>query len=198
MHDLRRHDHHLSNAVGKLLDGFGLRASDLGGVAVGAGPGSFIGVRVALSLGKGIAIAAGIPLVGVSSLAALAYHPLPMGLGWAVIDAYKGELYAQRVQRTRNSDGDIVVTAFDTPQTVEPAQLAPLVDRMAFFVGNGLGHIWPEASWPQHFFPVEGPAALGIAGQLQDKINDVARNEVLTAVPNYIRPPDAKLPNDPS
>jgi tRNA threonylcarbamoyl adenosine modification protein YeaZ len=39
-------------------------------IAVGAGPGSFTGLRVSMSLGKGIALALGVPLVGVPSLAA--------------------------------------------------------------------------------------------------------------------------------
>lgn len=74
----------------------GLSLSQLDGIAFGAGPGAFTGVRVAASAAQGMALAHGLPLVAVSSLAALAHEGwrvtgLPLQL--PLLDARRKELY---------------------------------------------------------------------------------------------------------
>lgn len=67
---------------------------DLGGIAVGTGPGNFTGVRIAVSAARGLALGLGVPAVGVTCLQALAH-----GLSWpvtVVADARRGEVYVQR------------------------------------------------------------------------------------------------------
>jgi tRNA threonylcarbamoyladenosine biosynthesis protein TsaB len=65
----------------------------VGGIAVGLGPGSFTGLRVGLSCAKAIAYARKLPIVGFSSLQALATgHE---GLVYAATEARKGELFVQ-------------------------------------------------------------------------------------------------------
>ncbi len=53
--------------IAGLLDGAGIALRDVDRVAVGIGPGSFTGVRIALSFAKALAYGAGLPLVGISS-----------------------------------------------------------------------------------------------------------------------------------
>jgi tRNA threonylcarbamoyladenosine biosynthesis protein TsaB len=80
-------------AIATVLEEAGLRREELAGVVVGAGPGSFTGVRIAAATAKGIAHALGVPLWAFSSLAAAALsdHALPRGVGpegwWADDDA---------------------------------------------------------------------------------------------------------------
>ena len=59
-------------AIGGLLEDAGIPLTGLGGIAVGLGPGSFTGVRIAIAYAKSLAFGAGLPICGVSSYDALA------------------------------------------------------------------------------------------------------------------------------
>ena len=85
--------------IDALLAGAGLRPSDLSGIAVTVGPGSFTGVRIGMATAKGLAYSLGLPLGGMSTLEALALAvPPPKGLPaprlCAAIEAGRGEVYA--------------------------------------------------------------------------------------------------------
>lgn len=58
--------------IDALLDAHALKAADLDGVAFGAGPGSFTGLRIACGVAQGIAFGANVPVVGIGTLLALA------------------------------------------------------------------------------------------------------------------------------
>jgi len=76
--------------VDALLRQAGTHTRDLQGLAVGTGPGSFTGVRIGLSTARGLALALGLPVAGVSTLDALA-----AGASGAlpVIDARRREVF---------------------------------------------------------------------------------------------------------
>ena len=79
-----------------LLAEEGMTPSDLDALAVGRGPGSFTGVRIAVSVAQGIAFAARLPVVAVSTLAALAHTAMEQHgceRVAAAIDARMGEVY---------------------------------------------------------------------------------------------------------
>ncbi len=77
--------------VHELLDAAGAVPSDLSGIVVGVGPGSFTGVRIGLAAARGLAFALDVRLAGVSTLAALAAGA-PGAL--PVIDARRREVFA--------------------------------------------------------------------------------------------------------
>jgi len=76
--------------VDALLRQAGAHTRELEGIAVGIGPGSFTGVRIGLATARGLALALGVPVAGVSTLDALA-----AGAPGAVpvIDARRGEVF---------------------------------------------------------------------------------------------------------
>jgi tRNA threonylcarbamoyladenosine biosynthesis protein TsaB len=85
--------HVLFGHVEALLSRHGVKIGDIALLAGGAGPGSFTGVRVALSAVKGLAAATGAKGCAVSNLAALAWHGTAARRA-AVLDARRGEVYA--------------------------------------------------------------------------------------------------------
>ena len=66
-----RHSQELLPAVVRLIEGAGLRLTDLAGVVVGTGPGAFTGLRVGLATAKTLAHELGRPVVGIASSDAL-------------------------------------------------------------------------------------------------------------------------------
>jgi len=73
-----------------LLRQAGARTRELEGLAVGIGPGSFTGIRIGLATARGLALALGVPVAGVSTLDALAAGA-PEAV--PVIDARRGEVF---------------------------------------------------------------------------------------------------------
>lgn len=92
----RRHAELILPMIESLLLEAGVLRRQLEAIAVGRGPGAFTGVRLAISVAQGLALGLDIPVLPVSSLAALA-QDAPAGIEapiLAVIDARMGEIYA--------------------------------------------------------------------------------------------------------
>ena len=91
----RRHAELVLPMADTLLAEAGLGRHALNAIAVGRGPGAFTGVRLGISLAQGMALALDVPVITVSSLAALALEaPEDDAAILAVIDARMGEIYA--------------------------------------------------------------------------------------------------------
>ena len=91
----RRHAELVLPFAESLLAEAGLKRTQLDGIAVGRGPGAFTGVRLGVSVAQGLAFALNIPVVTISSLAALAMQaPRGAQATLAVMDARMGEVYA--------------------------------------------------------------------------------------------------------
>lgn len=89
-----RHAEMLLPALDFLLRSTKLERSAIGGVVVGAGPGSFTGVRIAAATARGLAHGLGVPLYAFSSLEALALDAHTERAVCALFDARRGEVYA--------------------------------------------------------------------------------------------------------
>ena len=95
---LRGHSEALLPLVERVSKAAGLSLMQVDRVAVVVGPGSFTGIRIGIAAGRAIGMAAGVPVVGVSSLAAFA-APLigreTSGVVAAAVDAKHGQVYVQ-------------------------------------------------------------------------------------------------------
>jgi tRNA threonylcarbamoyladenosine biosynthesis protein TsaB len=89
-----RHAEALLPALDQLLQESETTRAALRGIVVGAGPGSFTGVRVAAATARGLAYGLGVPLYAYSSLAAVAVAVMTERPVCALFDARRGEVYA--------------------------------------------------------------------------------------------------------
>jgi tRNA threonylcarbamoyladenosine biosynthesis protein TsaB len=88
----QRHSELLLDMVDELLQQHGMRPRDLDGIAFGAGPGSFTGLRIACGVTQGLAFGADLPVVGVSALLALAERARAER-AICCLDARMGQIY---------------------------------------------------------------------------------------------------------
>ena len=101
----RGHAERLFSIIEKTLDKAGLDYRDLHRLGVNIGPGSFTGVRVGVASMRGLSLALSIPVVGVTAFEGLA-GTAPKGEPLLVlIDARRGEVYAQLFDAHGNADG---------------------------------------------------------------------------------------------
>jgi tRNA threonylcarbamoyladenosine biosynthesis protein TsaB len=91
-HAGQRHSELVLPMVDELLKRHGMATHDLDGIAFGEGPGSFTGLRIGCGVTQGLAFGAGLPVVGVSTLLALA-EAARAGPAVCCLDARMGEIY---------------------------------------------------------------------------------------------------------
>jgi tRNA threonylcarbamoyladenosine biosynthesis protein TsaB len=91
----RGHAARILQMVDLVLRDAGVSLSMLDGIAASVGPGSFTGVRIGVSVAQGLAFGAGLPVVAVSTLEALAWQAMRTGAGQvlACLDARMAEVY---------------------------------------------------------------------------------------------------------
>ncbi|WP_162516272.1 tRNA (adenosine(37)-N6)-threonylcarbamoyltransferase complex dimerization subunit type 1 TsaB [Aeromonas veronii] len=97
----RDHTRKILPMVQAVLEDAGISLSDLDAIAFGRGPGSFTGVRIGISVAQGLAFGAGVPLIGISTLAAMAQGAYRLDGAQQVltaIDARMNEVYFGRYE----------------------------------------------------------------------------------------------------
>lgn len=95
--EARQHARQLKPMYRQLLSGSDARQTDITAIAVGAGPGSFTGLRIGFSFAQGLSFALRVPLYAISSLEAMAKTELSSVQGCEqveiALDARMGEIY---------------------------------------------------------------------------------------------------------
>lgn len=190
------HSRRLLQAVDHLFIQTGLSWNGLDGLAVTIGPGSFTGLRIGLATFKGLAMATKKPLVGISTLDALAANFFQVASPvFPVIDARKNEVFTAAYYP--NGKGHLVKAS---PEMVlSPAALAARIEEPVILVGdavyshgeffrNELGEKALLAPGPLNFI-----RAANVAFLAADKLRSGRQDDVATMVPTYIRPSEAEM-----
>lgn len=141
------HSDLLLPAVARLMAEAGLGFAQLDVIAFGAGPGSFTGLRIACGVAQGLAFAHDLPVVGVSSLEALAEASGAQRV-IAALDARMGELYLAAFERAlpgEGADSSVRKTSGEwqtllAPSLARPDALPALPQTDGWFgAGSGFG-----------------------------------------------------------
>jgi len=189
------HSKHLMRTIEMVLERSGHVLSDLEGFAVIRGPGSFTGIRIGISTVKGLAMALGKPVVGISSLDALAAQSASPGfLICPFLDARKREVYFSRY---RLVDGELQSEVAE--QVASPVRALEGIGEACLFVGDGAilyrDVIIDNLGGLAHFVSgspnIIRACTVGILGQ--DRLEKGLAADVDTFVPHYIRRSDAEL-----
>ena len=155
----------VSNQILSLIDGVltssGTSLKDLDGFCLTTGPGSFTGLRVGVSILKGLLLATPKPFIKVDTLEALALQAMPTGDKiCAVLDARKKEVYAACFQ----CDGNFLKRL--TPDRgLPPTQLCEEITGPSVFIGNGLDAYGPllSSKLGKNFIPAQNSCTDTIA-----------------------------------
>lgn len=186
--------------VDRVLGEAGVELAQLAAVAIGAGPGSFTGLRIGMATAKGLCFAAGLPLWSVSSLAALALdaatvESLADVLIVPAFDARRGEICAgfYRIDgdRAESMGAERIMLPAELAAAVADARRETHLSRTVL-VGDALetyGEALADAGEPLARARItpsgRSVARLALAGSRVDVLQ--------TGTPVYIRPSAAEV-----
>jgi tRNA threonylcarbamoyladenosine biosynthesis protein TsaB len=112
--DSRSHASLVTVFIEEILKENGLKVNDLGAVAVSKGPGSYTGLRIGVSVAKGMAFGAGIPLIGIETTLSMCNGMIMKGYGadkeslfCPMLDARRMEVYYAVYDNSGNKIKDI-------------------------------------------------------------------------------------------
>ncbi|MDF1759956.1 MAG: tRNA (adenosine(37)-N6)-threonylcarbamoyltransferase complex dimerization subunit type 1 TsaB [Coxiellaceae bacterium] len=186
----RQHSQLLLPTIDELLSRDGLGFNDLDVIACGIGPGSFMGVRLAVSVAQGLAYACQKPVVGLSTLQILAqtaYERLGYQQVIAAWDARMDEIYCGFFTLI-----DGVMQSVSDDQLVAPGAWQCQHEGEWQLVGNAWSAYKDEIKHPDHCqLTVEGselyPEAKSLLALADDALSKGKAVTALQLEPNYIR-----------
>ncbi len=185
---VKAHSSRLMPAIDQILKWADLTAHDLDACAVGIGPGSFTGIRIGVGTVKSLCYALKKPIIGVSTLEAIAYNlRYTDKLICPILDARKDEVYGA-VFRGGQS---LVRQSNDLCVPIET--LLSQIDDAAIFVGDGLQRYAPvvkeqfgdNAPLADPIFNVPRGASIARIGYNQ--LLNGESDDYFSLTPNYVR-----------
>lgn len=195
LNGLRKTSEKIIGAIEALLveNGDNIGLIDL--FAVSIGPGSFTGLRVGMGTAKGFAFCTGKPLVGVSTLDALAHNAcMSNSIVCTLLDARKGEVYAA-LYKFKNGD----VLEVTGPMVVNPFKVIEAIDDKCIFIGDAVykyrdiicERLKDKAVILPPAFCYPRASQIGLLALKRYRAGDIDDPYLLK--PIYLRPPDAEL-----
>jgi tRNA threonylcarbamoyladenosine biosynthesis protein TsaB len=161
-----------------LLRKFSIDVAELDAVAFGAGPGSFTGLRIACGLAQGLAFARELPVLGVSSLEALAQESGAERV-IACIDARMREVYYASLERQAQGWREVVPARCVAPESVAvpDGNWVGAGNGFAIYGNMGLAKVLPEVH----------PTAVAVAQLAAPRLAAGEGVDAALAQPLYIR-----------
>ena len=183
----RGHAEALMPLIARVMDEAAVEFSALGRVAVTVGPGSFTGLRVGIAAARGIALAAGKPAIGLTTLASLAAPHIAEGDNGpvvAVIDARHDQVYMQVFA----PGGRTLLAPRAVPLREAARAAASAPARIVGSAANLLLRTWPKGEPPPALVDQRGAPDIAWVARL----GALAGRGEGPPQPLYLRPPDAR------
>lgn len=169
-------------------------------VAVSIGPGSYTGLRIGLSMAKGLCFGLNVPLIGVSTLKILATQAMFSHYDWQgdellvpMIDARRMEVY------TATYDFRLEALEPPRPLILEENSFDSLLEsgRQLFFIGDGAGKAMDLIRRPgAHFMPEAQPLAHGMMPLAEKAFKEERFLDLAYSVPEYLKEFQATVPRN--
>lgn len=182
-------------AVHSLFASSKAEMNDVEAIAVAVGPGSFTGLRVGLAFAKGMAQGLQIPIIGVSSLEAMAAQlPFADRPVCSMITSRKGEIFIATF--SWSDEREMVRTSEDIALRME--EITSVITGPTYFLGNDFSGQGREMERllgdmailaPLHLWSLRASAVgtLGLKRFIDHEFDDLQ-----ALVPSYLRPPDIR------
>ena len=191
---VQAHSSRLMPAIDTVLKWSDITAGDLEGCAVGIGPGSFTGIRIGVATIKSLCYALDKPIVGVSTLEAVAYNlRWTNGIICPLLDARRSEIYGAIFQggtewQRLSDDLCLPIDAFLDRLDTHTSPNCPIN-----FIGDGLStygdavreKLGEKADFADAIFNVPRGATIAHLGAQRLQNDDI--DDYWTLVPNYVR-----------
>lgn len=165
----RKHAQLIMPMIDDVCQRAGIKPSELDGIAFGKGPGSFTGLRIAISVAQGLSLATGARLFGVSSLEALAWESMKQAATTstssdqvlAIMNAHMGEVFYAAYQKTDQGLVAVIEDRLAKPEHVDFSEL-----QMSQWAGAGDGFQ----------FSAELPESIVSLKSIDEEINPMAES----------------------
>ncbi|NEP61064.1 MAG: tRNA (adenosine(37)-N6)-threonylcarbamoyltransferase complex dimerization subunit type 1 TsaB [Symploca sp. SIO2G7] len=173
--------------IGELLSEAGIIYSQLDALAIDRGPGGFTSLRIGLSIAQGIALAHDLPLLPVSSLAALAYNGQPDGFSGRLLtafDARLGELYAASFEVDRTH-----IRLIGREQLCRPADIGQIVSQPPDAAAGNAFNVYAGAlaDWSASFKNRINSQAIPDANAVVQLASESDATDAVNLQPVYLR-----------
>jgi tRNA threonylcarbamoyladenosine biosynthesis protein TsaB len=189
----KEHLENISGAIQEVLTIANLEPGSLNGLAVAVGPGSFSGIRVGMSVFKGLSLALGLKICGVSTLEILAWQALETGdLGVPVIEAGRGQVYSGLFRKS--PDG---IETIQSPRLVNKSELSEFIARFETSGVSicGVQELIEDILEKGEVFlkPVLGPSPYACGVLAEKRLNLGLSDDIHQLAPLYVRRSDAEV-----
>lgn len=191
---VQAHSSRLMPAIDTVLKWSDITAADLDGCAVGIGPGSFTGIRIGVATIKSLCYALNKPIVGVSTLEAVAYNlRWTNGVICPLLDARRSEVYGaifeggtewQRLSEDLCLSLDVFLDRLD-PHTSPEHTLNFVGDGLLTYGDAVRERLGERAHFADAIFNVPRGATIAHLGAQRLHNGDI--DDYWTLVPNYVR-----------
>ena len=198
-HAPMKHAELLLPAVSGLLDEANLALGDVEAIAFGRGPGSFTSLRIGIGVVQGLAWASGLPVVPVSSLAAVAQLAVEAGSSQATQVCVAMDARMQEVYTANFTVGDGVVRAAGKERVCSAEQVLIPADEPFIAAGNGFERfdvLSEQAARAVACRPSLWPRAETICTLALDWMKEHEPLPASAAQPSYVRNDVASKPGD--